>query len=93
MTLDEAALILLRGVSGANALEIARGSGVSSTTVERYLNGVSTPRPATLDQIYLFIWRRLNAHLLLTPDEECGAGPSFAAPSPSGDAAQIEADA
>ena len=43
VTLDEAALILLRGVSGANALEIARGAGVSSTTVERYLNGISTP--------------------------------------------------
>ena len=71
MTLDEAAKILLTGVCGPNALEIARETGIPRNTVSRYLEGADA-HDGTRYKIYTFIWRRINAHLLISEaDRAC----------------------
>lgn len=80
MTIDDAARILIVGICGPNLVEIARGSGVPRSTVERYLAGLPVRRRAD-ERIRTFVWRRLNAHLLLAPSDR-DRRPCVTAPRP-----------
>lgn len=65
MTLDEATRILLSGVTGANASEVQRNTGVCRMSVDKYLRNGDGPDDVR-DRIYLYVWRQVNRHLLLS---------------------------
>jgi hypothetical protein len=66
MTLDEATRILLRGTTGCTALTVARATGLHHESVNAYVQAkYRSTRDDTLEKIYLFVWRQLNAHLLI----------------------------
>jgi hypothetical protein len=58
--------ILLNGVTSCNSSVVERETGLSHTSVLRFVRGKATPSARTRELLGLFIWRRLNAHLLLS---------------------------
>lgn len=71
MTLDEAARVLLQGITGCNISEVQRGAGLTSrNAVTRYLEGKDEHRDGSdREKILVYIWRKLNAHVLIELDE------------------------
>lgn len=65
MDIDDAVRILLNGVTGCNDSVIRRGTGLSRSCVAGYVNGTIDTPEANREKIYFFVWRQLNAHLLL----------------------------
>lgn len=68
---EQAMCVLLEGVCGANPSEISRETGLSRTAVHNFLDGDRRFRTSAeaRDALAEFIWRRLNAHLLLTDED------------------------
>jgi hypothetical protein len=70
VTLDDAARILLNGITGCNDSTISKETGVSRQSVARYMTeGAEGVVEDTAERIRLFVWRRLNAHLLLSSED------------------------
>jgi hypothetical protein len=69
MRYETAIKILLEGTCGANTNRISRESGVSRVTVEGFLKGTRETEKDSLDKIGLWLFRRLNSHVLLTKEE------------------------
>lgn len=65
---EHAMRILLEGVCGANAADIAKTMGLNHKTVCNFLRGTKT-HAATVEAIEQYIWRRMNAHLLITDED------------------------
>lgn len=72
LTYHEAIRILLEGTCGVNAVLVEREVGVSRQAVMRFLRGASVAQE-TVDQIGLFVWRKLHAHELLSAADCHGA--------------------
>lgn len=64
MTYEDSIRVLLRGTCGENAEEIRRESRLARPTIHRFVGGKAVERDA-VDAIGLFVFRRMNAHLLL----------------------------
>jgi hypothetical protein len=64
---EDALRVLLEGVSGCNGTRVAQGSGLSHVCVMQFLRGQTAPRAQTVDRLAWFVWRRLNANVLLDP--------------------------
>jgi hypothetical protein len=70
MTLDDATRILLRGTTGCTALTVCRATGLHHESVNAYVQAkYRSTRDDTLEKIYLFVWRQLNAHLLIAEED------------------------
>lgn len=65
---EQAMRVLLEGTCGANAAEIGRVTGLSRKTVGEFLSGVRAS-DAAVEAIGRFIWRRMNAHLLISDED------------------------
>lgn len=64
---------LLEGTCGANPHLISLDTGLSRVAVRNFLRGSGEARPDTVDRIGMFLWRRLNAGVLLTEADRCRA--------------------
>jgi hypothetical protein len=73
VTYEDSIRILLRGTCGANPHEIARVTGMRDETVRRFLENRGEPRRDSLDAIGLFVFRRMNAHCVIGPEDLEGA--------------------
>lgn len=68
LTYDESLRILLDGVCGPNDAEIRRGTGLSRPAVRGFFAGHES-RADTMEKLGMFVWRKLNASVLLSEVE------------------------
>jgi hypothetical protein len=68
MNYDQALRILLEGTCGANACEIQRHTGLSRKAVQNFLQD-ATCHDKTRDEIGMFVWRKMNSHVLLCEED------------------------
>jgi hypothetical protein len=67
LSYHQAIRVLLEGTCGANPQFVGREAGVARVSVVAFLRDGqdANSQQATVDAIGMFVWRRLNAHLLL----------------------------
>lgn len=68
MTKEFAMKVLLDGVCGINVHQVVREAKVDRRAIYKFLNGekISTEN---LDKLSLFIWKKINSHLLITESD------------------------
>jgi hypothetical protein len=65
----QAIRVLLEGVCGLNTQAIHRQTTLGRPWIQRFMAGDGNFDPATVDILAAFVWRRMNANVLLTPHE------------------------
>ena len=68
MKYEEAMRILLEGTCGVNEAKVTRECGASRPALRAFISGAEIT-DNQLDRIGMFIWRKMNAHLLLSEDD------------------------
>lgn len=68
LSFDESMRILIRGTSGANITNVAKGAGVGRADVSRFLRGAEH-RQASVDKIAWFVWESLNRHVRIAESD------------------------
>lgn len=70
MTYEDSIRVLLDGITGANAALVIRETGLSKNAVYEFLaREHRTTTDKVLTSLAWFVWRRLNAHVLLCDDD------------------------
>lgn len=69
MTYEDSIRILLHGLTGANTRAVGMAVGLSRLAVSQFLSGQVATKPATVDRIATFVFRRMNAAVLLSPED------------------------
>lgn len=71
MTLQEAARLLILGLDRdvLNIEMLARRTGVSRNRLLPFLRGEELRDPGAIDRLTRYVWQRLNAHVLLSPED------------------------
>lgn len=64
--------ILLSGTTGFNAQELQRGTGLGNKTITGFMTARVESYPPTLEAIGQFLWKRMNAHVLLCDEDRAG---------------------
>ena len=60
--------VLIRGTSGANISNVAKGAGVARQDVALFLKGEGR-RDVSVDKMARFIWNRMNRHVLIAESD------------------------
>lgn len=68
MTFEDSIRVLLQGTCGVNPNLLAGELGIARATVAKFVAG-GVCRPDIVDAIGLFVFRRMNAHLLIGPED------------------------
>jgi hypothetical protein len=70
LSFEQSIRVLLDGVCGANLSMIAKETKLSNGTIRLFMGGKSSYHPDTLDLISEFVWKKLNAHLLICDEDK-----------------------
>ncbi len=68
LSFDDAMRVLLRGTSGVNITNVAKGAGVGRQDVSRFLMSAEH-RQSSVDKIAWFVWRSMNRHVLVSDSD------------------------
>jgi hypothetical protein len=68
MTLEEAIRVLLEGTCGVSVLHVSRETGLSRGALRGFMAGRRQSQE-TIDRIGLFVFRRMNAHVLIAEED------------------------
>lgn len=69
LSYEQSIRVLLEGVCGVNLNMIARQMDLSNGAIRNFINGDSCSS-ITVDLIAEFVWKRLNAHLLICDEDK-----------------------
>lgn len=75
LSFEDSIRILLHGTCGINSSTIANGAGIGRADVMAFMSGkteythTGRRRAINVDKIAAFVWKRINAHVLLTESD------------------------
>lgn len=70
LSYEQSIRVLLDGVCGVNLNMIAKETELSNGAIRTFMTGNSGCHPNTLELIAEFVWKRLNAHLLICDEDK-----------------------
>jgi hypothetical protein len=69
VTYEDSIRVLLRGMTGVNASVVNRATRVRHDSTLRFCCGETIPEPV-MDRLALFVWRQMNAKVLICEEDE-----------------------
>lgn len=69
LSYEESIRILLNGVTGVNSQAVSDEIGIARLSVSQFAGGSVKSTEKTRDLIAAFVWRRMNAHVLLSDSD------------------------
>lgn len=71
--------VLLEGTCGVNLHLISRETGISRPALMKFMAGGEIAEEH-VEHLGMFVWRRINAHLLLSEEDRCHCSTTSAPP-------------